>query len=79
MPRQLNKLLYSAFDFYSQLVNFALNQKHKNDILHALEDKKVHLKQLPNLYVILTGRNKASYNVKKNRLFYEQVVLLRYK
>ncbi|MCM3109477.1 ferritin-like domain-containing protein [Lederbergia lenta] len=46
----------SAIDFYNGLVNLAPNQKHKNDILHALEDEKVHLKQFTDLYVTLTGR-----------------------
>lgn len=46
----------SAIDLYSRLANVAPNQKHKNNILHALEDKKVHLTQFTNLYMTLTGR-----------------------
>lgn len=46
----------SAIDLYSRLVNVAPNQKHKNNILHALEDKKVHFNQLTNLFITLTGR-----------------------
>ncbi|SMF84761.1 Mannose-6-phosphate isomerase, cupin superfamily [Paenibacillus uliginis N3/975] len=46
----------SGMDLYSRLANVAPNQKHKNNILHALEYKKVHLNQFTNLYITLTGR-----------------------
>ncbi|WP_332694378.1 cupin domain-containing protein [Halalkalibacter lacteus] len=45
----------SAIDLYRRLANAAPNQKHKNDILHALEEKKAHLTQFTNLYINLTG------------------------
>lgn len=45
----------SAIEHYRQLANVAPNQKHKNDILHALEGKKNHLTQFTNLYISLTG------------------------
>lgn len=46
----------SATDLYSRLANVAPNQKHKNNILHVLECKKIHLNQFTNLYITLTGR-----------------------
>ncbi|RBW68334.1 cupin domain-containing protein [Bacillus taeanensis] len=46
----------SALDLYSRLASAAPNQKHKNQILYALEGKKVHLKQFTDLYFMLTGR-----------------------
>ncbi|MFW5438760.1 hypothetical protein [Paenibacillus apiarius] len=33
----------SAIDLYSRLANAAPNHNHKNNILYALENKKVHL------------------------------------
>lgn len=52
----------SAVDFYSRLANVAPNQTHKNDILHALEDKKFHWKQFNDLYIALTG-TQPSYQI----------------
>nr|WP_256243726.1 cupin domain-containing protein [Bacillus sp. V3B] len=46
----------SAIDLYSRLAHVAPNQKHKNDILHVLENKKAHLKQFTDLYITFTGR-----------------------
>ncbi|WP_209121250.1 cupin domain-containing protein [Alkalihalobacillus sp. BA299] len=46
----------SAIDLYRRLANVAPNQKHKNDILHALDNKNVHVNQFTNLYMTLTGR-----------------------
>ncbi|RSL34089.1 cupin domain-containing protein [Salibacterium salarium] len=45
-----------AIDFYSRLADAAPNEEHKNDILRALEDEKVHLQQFTDLYISLTGR-----------------------
>lgn len=45
----------SAIELYRQLANAAPNQKHRQDILHALEGKKAYLKQFTNLYIHLTG------------------------
>lgn len=44
-----------ATDFYQRLSRFAPNQKHRDDIMHALEDERIHLRQFTNLYVRLTG------------------------
>ncbi|NHN33677.1 cupin domain-containing protein [Paenibacillus agricola] len=46
----------SAIDLYSRLAHAAPNHNHKNNILYALEDKKVHLNQFTNIYITLTGR-----------------------
>lgn len=46
----------TTIDLYSRLANIAPNQKHKNVIQHALEDKSVHLNQFTYLYTLLTGR-----------------------
>jgi mannose-6-phosphate isomerase-like protein (cupin superfamily)/rubrerythrin len=54
----------SDIDFYSRLVNLAPDQNHKNDILHVLEDEKVHLQQFTNLYIMLTGRQ-PMYQIEK--------------
>jgi mannose-6-phosphate isomerase-like protein (cupin superfamily) len=45
----------TAIELYRQLATIAPNQKHKNDILLALESKKSHLSQFTHLYVNLTG------------------------
>jgi mannose-6-phosphate isomerase-like protein (cupin superfamily)/rubrerythrin len=45
----------TAIELYRQLASIAPNQKHKNDILLALEGKKAHLSQFTHLYVNLTG------------------------
>lgn len=54
----------TAIDFYSRLVDEAPNEKHKADILHALEDEKIHLKQFTEIYITLTG-NQPAYKIKK--------------
>ncbi|MDF2652608.1 MAG: cupin [Paenibacillus sp.] len=46
----------SAIDLYSRLANAAPNHNHRNNILYALENKKVHFNQFTNLYITLTGR-----------------------
>ncbi|MGG0239889.1 ferritin family protein [Bacillus rhizoplanae] len=46
----------AAIDFYSRLVKEAPNARHKKDILHALEDEKVHLQQFIQLFTTLTGQ-----------------------
>ncbi|WP_017727077.1 cupin domain-containing protein [Halalkalibacterium ligniniphilum] len=56
----------SAIDLYRRLARVAPNQKHKNDILHALENKKVYLNQFTNLYFSLTGRQPV-YQIDKFR------------
>ncbi|TWI60042.1 cupin domain-containing protein [Halalkalibacter nanhaiisediminis] len=45
----------SAIELYRRLANAAPNQKHRNDIHHALEQKQAHLTQFTNLYMNLTG------------------------
>lgn len=52
----------AAIDFYSRLANIAPNQEHRNEILHAVEDKKSHLKQFTDMYITLTG-NQPMYEV----------------
>jgi mannose-6-phosphate isomerase-like protein (cupin superfamily) len=54
----------STIDLYRRLSKQAPNEIDKNDILHALEDKNVHLNQLTNLYITLTGRQPA-YKIDK--------------
>jgi mannose-6-phosphate isomerase-like protein (cupin superfamily) len=46
----------AAVDFYSRLAHAAPHQKHKHQIVYALEGKKVHLKQFTDLYFTLTRR-----------------------
>ncbi|MCL6605069.1 MAG: cupin domain-containing protein [Paenibacillus sp.] len=46
----------STIEFYSRLSNATPNFNHKNNIHYALENKKIHLNQLTNLYTTLTGR-----------------------
>lgn len=64
----------TAIDFYSRLVKYAPNKKHKEDILHALEDEKIHLKEFTELYINLTGQqpkytiNKTKFNTYKEGL-----------
>ncbi|SFA70470.1 MULTISPECIES: cupin domain-containing protein [unclassified Bacillus (in: firmicutes)] len=52
----------SAIELYRQLAEVAPNQKHKSDILQALEGKKTHLTQFTNLYVNLTGTQPVYQN-----------------
>lgn len=56
----------SAIDFYTRLAPLAPNQKHKNDILHALEDEKIHLKEFTQLYINLTGQQ-PMYQVERKQ------------
>jgi rubrerythrin len=46
----------SAVQFYQQLAKAAPNEKAREDVLHALEDEKKHLKQFTDLYVMITGK-----------------------
>lgn len=46
----------SAIDLYRRLADAAPNYNHRNNILNALEYKKMHLKQFTDLYTTLTGR-----------------------
>lgn len=54
----------AAIDLYTQLVKSAPNKQHREDILHALEDEKVHLKDFTKLYKSLSGKDPV-YQVKK--------------
>ncbi len=45
----------TAINLYSQLASVAPNQNHRNAILHALEEEKIHLKQFTDLYSTFTG------------------------
>lgn len=45
----------TAIEFYTRLANEAPNMRHKKDILHALEDEKVHLQMFTQLYTTLSG------------------------
>jgi rubrerythrin len=64
----------SAIQFYEQLAKAAPNEKAEKDVLHALEDEKMHLKQFVDLYVMLTGKRpvykveKVSFNTFKEGL-----------
>ncbi|MGO4889866.1 cupin domain-containing protein [Anaerobacillus sp. MEB173] len=46
----------SAINLYQRLVSVVPNQKHKYDILQALERKKANFTQFTNVYLTLTGR-----------------------
>jgi rubrerythrin len=54
----------TAIDFYSRLISATPNQKHKDNINHALEDEKIHLNLFTQLYVALTGQQPI-YQIKK--------------
>ncbi len=45
----------SAVDLYHRLAQVAPDQKQKNDIIHALQNKTAHLNHYTNLYFSLTG------------------------
>ncbi|WP_235821731.1 ferritin-like domain-containing protein [Gottfriedia acidiceleris] len=45
----------TAIEFYSRLAKIAPNQTAQEDVLHALEDEKVHLNEFTKLYVKMTG------------------------
>lgn len=47
----------SAIDLYSRLVQIAPEQQQKQNILQVLEDEKIHLQQLTDQYIRLTGRH----------------------
>ncbi|WP_416150347.1 cupin domain-containing protein [Salipaludibacillus sp. HK11] len=53
------KRVASSIELYQRLAKVAPTEKHKNDILHALKNKKEHLYQFTNLYSSLTGRQPA--------------------
>ncbi|MDM5155699.1 ferritin-like domain-containing protein [Bacillus sp. DX1.1] len=46
----------TAIEFYARLANEAPNAKHKQAVLHALEDEKIHLQLFTQLYSTLTGQ-----------------------
>ncbi|QOY35516.1 cupin domain-containing protein [Anaerobacillus isosaccharinicus] len=52
----------SDIDLYSRLATVAPNQKHKKEILHALDEKKGYLNQFTNLFMTLTG-SKPMYEI----------------
>jgi len=54
----------TAIDFYNRLLTAAPNQKHKENIHHALEDEKIHLQLFTQLYIALTGQQPI-YQIKK--------------
>ncbi len=54
----------NAIDFYSRLADVAPNQKHKQHILHAVENKKINMNQFSNLYTTLTG-SQPDYQIDK--------------
>lgn len=45
----------SAIQLYSRLAQSAPNQRHRHEILHTLQNKKVQLKQFTDLYITLSG------------------------
>ncbi|MFB4165751.1 cupin domain-containing protein [Alteribacillus sp. JSM 102045] len=53
-----------SIDFYSRIADSAPNQNHKNDLLHTLEDEKIHLEQFTDLYIKLTGTQPV-YEIEK--------------
>ncbi len=54
----------SAIDLYNRLARLAPNHQHKNAILQGLENKKVQVNQLTNLYSLLTGQQPV-YHISK--------------
>mgnify|MGYP005828736121 CR=1 FL=1 len=54
----------TAIDFYSRLANLAPNQNQKMNILHVLEDEKIHWRQLTDLYINFTGKQPV-YQIKQ--------------
>ncbi|QPA33093.1 ferritin-like domain-containing protein [Anoxybacillus caldiproteolyticus] len=69
----------AAIDFYTRLIRLAPNAQHQNDIRHALEDEKIHLKQFTELYINLTGQQPV-YNVEKTTFHsYEEGLKIAYK
>jgi rubrerythrin len=56
----------AAIDFYSRLIKNAPNKKHREDIQHALEDEKIHLKKFTKLYKSLSGQDPV-YQIKKTK------------
>ncbi|WP_138416684.1 cupin domain-containing protein [Aquibacillus sediminis] len=46
----------SAFDSYSRLVAIAPNEEHQEELKTTLQDKQLHLQQLTEAYITLTGR-----------------------
>jgi rubrerythrin len=56
----------TAIDFYSRLVKNAPNEKHREDIQHALDDEKIHLKEFTQLYKNLSGQEPV-YQITKTK------------
>lgn len=44
-----------AINFYTRLLKIAPNKKHREDIKHALNDERIHLRYFTGLYRQLTG------------------------
>lgn len=44
-----------AIDFYQRLLKFASSGHEQDDISHALEDERIHLRDFSRLYCSLTG------------------------
>jgi rubrerythrin len=44
-----------AIDFYQRLLKFAPGHRGQDDISHALEDERIHLRDFSQLYYSLTG------------------------
>lgn len=45
----------TAIEFYTRLAEIAPTSEAKADILHALDDEKIHLQKFSELYLRLTG------------------------
>nr|WP_263323856.1 ferritin-like domain-containing protein [Neobacillus sp. Marseille-Q6967] len=56
----------AAIDFYTRLVKDAPDNKHREDIQHALDDEKIHLKEFTQLYKSLSGQD-PKYQIKKTK------------
>ncbi|CAM3092757.1 ferritin family protein [Sporolactobacillus spathodeae] len=52
----------TAIEFYSRLSEIAPTTEAKADILHALDDERIHLQKFTELYLRLTGRQ-PSYQI----------------
>jgi rubrerythrin len=68
----------TAIDFYTRLVQMAPDEKHRNDINHALQDEKVHLQLFTQLYTYLTGQQLTYQINPKQFSTYEEGLQLAY-
>ncbi len=55
----------STTDLYSRLAQIAPNQKNRNDLFQAAENKRRHVRELTSLYTAITGK-KPVYQIEKD-------------